>query len=234
MGFFVAMCFPPSGVTSQNLPDGYRNNNSDWWSHTGKPDEGNEGIIQKRELPASNFEVLGLKLEDEIFDRATEKLGKTTVVRRGDASTGRSQICYSSVGKREKIHLIFEKGELNDALYLFTDGPGWDGSDQCTGSSLITSNLSTGSGLHLGQSSAQVRALLGKASFLSKDKIIYSMMVQKKTSAADFAKLKKQNPELKDDELHRNYESYTFGAYIEVRFAKDRLIYLAISKTESY
>jgi hypothetical protein len=36
------------------------------------------------------------------------------------------------------------------------------------------------------------------------------------------------------DELHRNYDYYTLGVYIEARFLSNKLVYLAISKTESY
>jgi hypothetical protein len=77
-------------------------------------------------------------------------LGKATVVERGDASTGRSQICYSSLGKQSKTYLMFEKGEVNDSFYLFKGGPDWKGSKLCTASNLVTTNLSTASGLRLG------------------------------------------------------------------------------------
>lgn len=226
--------FPCGPAAVQNLEDSSRNKNSDWWSLSARPDTGNDVVVQKRELPTSNFKILGLTLDDEILDRTGEKLGKAGAVERGDASTGRTQICYSSAGKQGKTYLIFEKGEVNDAFYLFTGGPDWDSSDRCTSSSLITSDLSTSSGLHLGQNIAQVRAVLGKPSFASKDKVIYCAMVEKKTSAADFENLRRRNPGLSEDELSRNYEYYTLDAYVEARFVKDRLVYLAISKTESY
>jgi|SRR5882672_1863694 len=230
----VMSLFPGGPATVHRLQDGSRKKDSDWWSLTARPDAGHEVVIQKRELPAANFKILGLTLDDEIFDKAEEKLGKAGAVQRGDASTGRSQICCSSAGKQGKIYLIFEKGEVNDAFYLFTGGPDWDSSDGCTSTSLLTNDLSTSSGLHLGQNSAQVKAVLGKPSFASTNKLIYYAMVEKKTSAADFENLKKRNLGLAEDELHRNYEFYALGVYVEVRFVKDRLVYLAISKTESY
>jgi len=162
-----------------------------------------------------------------------KKMGKTTVVQRGDASTGRSQICYSSPGKEPKIYLIFEKGEVNDAFYLFTGGPDWNASDRCTDSNLIAETLSTRSGLHLGQTRAQVRTILGKPSLVSGDKMIYSLDAQKKTSVADLQNLRRQNPAISDDEFHKGYDFYTLGVYIEARFLTDKLVYLAISKTES-
>lgn len=225
---------PNGDAAIQSPPQGYPKDNSDWWSYTGRSDSDREEINQQRELPPSNFTILGLSLDDEIFDRAIKKLGRASVVMRGDASVGRTQICYSSVGKQDKAYLIFEKGEINDAFYLFTGGPDWDASDRCVASDLVTGKLSTGSGLRLGQTSAQVKAILGKPSSASPNKITYSLMAQKKTSTADLEKVRKQNPGLSEAELRTNYEFYTLSAYVEGRFVKDRLVYLAISKTESF
>jgi len=231
---FAANSLPLAAETAQTGPPGYTSDNSDWWSYTRRPEADDEAISQKRELPASNFQILGFKLNDETFGKATAKLGRANVVERGDASTGLSQICYSSPGKQSKTYLIFEKGEVNDAFYLFSVGPDWKGSELCTEANLVTPNLSTASGLHLGQTSAQVKAILGKPSFVADDKIIYSLGVEKKTSAADFENVRQRNPQLSQDELHRSYDFYSLGVYIEARFLSGKLVYLAISKTEGY
>ncbi len=225
---------PLAAATVQTVSPSYTRDNSDWWSLTRTLGAEDEVIPQESDLQDSNFQILGFKLNEEAFGKAMAKLGKATVVERGDASTGRSQICYSSPGRKSKTYLIFEKGEVNDAFYLFGVGPDWKGSEQCSESNLVTANLSTASGLHLGQTSAQVRAILGKPGFASDDKIIYSVNVEKKTPVADFENLKKRNPQMTQDELHRNYDYYTLGVYIEARFLSDKLVYLAISKTESY
>jgi len=229
-------CVPPCislvAAATQTDSHGYTDDNSDWWSLTRKADADYENISQRRELPTSTFQILGIKI-DETFRKVAAKLGKTTVVQRGDASTGRSQICYSSLGGR-KTYLIFEKSEVNDAVYLFSGGPDWKGSDLCSESNLVTKDVSTASGLQLGQTIAQVRAILGKPSSAGTDKLIFFLVVEKKSSAADLEKLKRQNPGISHDELHRNYDSYVLGVYIEGRFVSGKLTYLAISNTESY
>ena len=222
---------PLVATTVQTVPPGYTRDNSDWWSLTRTDDE---VVPQEGDMQDSNFQFLGFKLNDATFGKAKAKLGKATVVERGDASAGRSLICYSSPGKKSKTYLIFEKGEVNDAFYLFNVGPDWKGREQCSESNLVTANLSMDSGLHLEQTSAQLRALLGKPSFASDDKIVYFFSVEKKTSAADFETLKRQNPQMTQDELHRNYDSYTLGVYIQTRFLSGKLVYLGVSKTETF
>ena len=233
--FIVAVTlFPPAATSAQTVTPGYTSDNSDWWSYTRRSDV-DEGKSQNREPAASNFQILGLKLDDdEIFSKATTKLGKAPIVERGDASTGRSQICYSSPAKQGKIYLVFEKGEVNEAFYMFSGGPDWQGSDLCTKSNLITKNLSVASGLHIGQTPAEVRGVLGKPSVETGNKLIYSLGVQKKSTAADFKNLKPRYPDLSEEELHRNYEFYTLGVYIEARFRNGNLTYLAVSETEAY
>src|SRR6267154_2910383 len=198
----IVSCLTLVSSIAQIGPPGYTSDNSDWWSYTRRPEAEDEGVSQKREPSASNFHILGFNLSDETFGKATAKLGKATVVERGDASTGRSQICYTSPGKQLKTYLIFEKGEVNDAFYLFNIGPDWKGSELCTESNLVTTTLSTGSGLRLGQTTAQVRAILGKPSVITGRKVIYSFGVEKKTSAPDFENLKQRNPQLSQEELH--------------------------------
>jgi hypothetical protein len=225
--FFV----PVLGLATQSTRD-----NSDWWSQLRTDDSGREVAVLKQEPAASNFKILGIDLgDDSLFSKAVAKLGEAQTVQRGDASSGRSQICYTSLQDRpNRIHLVFETGEVSDWFYLFEDGPDWKGSDLCVKSNLVTKNLSVASGLRLGQTPAEVKAILGKPSAVIGNKIIYSFEVEKKTSTGDFDKLRQQHPSLSEEELHRNYESYSLGVYIEARFAQSKLNYLAVSKTEAY
>ena len=213
-----------------------RHDNSDWWSHLRTDDSGREVAVLKREPAATNFKILGIDLGDNgLFGKAVAKLGEAQTVHRGDASSGRSQICYTSLQDHEnRIHLVFESGEVSDWFYLFAGGPDWKGSDVCAKSNLVTKNLSVASGLRLGQTPAEVKAILGKPSAVLANRIIYSFEVEKKTSAGDLDKLRHQNPSLSEEELHRNYDSYSLGVYIEARFAQSKLNYLAVSKTAVY
>lgn len=221
-------------VKAQGGPPGYTSDNSDWWSHTRRLEFDKKSLVQNREPSPSNFQIVGLELDDEVFSKATFKLGKAPIVERGDAATGRSQVCYVSPEEQGRIHLVFEKGEVNEVLYLFEGGPDWKGSDLCIKSNLITKNLSVASGLRLGKTPAEIRDVLGKPSVVAADKLIYIFSVEKKTSAADFESLKPRYPELSEEELHRNYEFYTLGVYAEARFSNGKLTYLALSKTEAY
>ena len=136
---------------------------------------------QAREVSSSNFEVLGIHLADGMFSQAAAKLGAATIIERGDASTGRQQACYVSAQDGTKVHLIFERGEVDFTYYLFVDGPDWDGSDRCVRTNLISRSLATASGVHLGQTPSQVIAILGPPSRRGKDELIYSLNVRKKT-----------------------------------------------------
>ena len=125
----LLLVFPLAGLATQS-DDTVRLDNSDWWSTSRSSDSGEDIKTQERELASPNFRVLGVTLGETMFSRAATKLGKATTVERGDASTGRRQVCYSSAGPQEKVHLIFEQGEVGYTFYLFAGGPAWEGADR--------------------------------------------------------------------------------------------------------
>src|SRR5260370_13352252 len=107
------------------------NDDSDWWSiikDEGKPG-GIEVQVQKAETAESNFKILGADLGHQY---PLAKLGRPTSVQRGDAATGRSQVCYASqggpTGDSHKVYLVLEDGEVHPAFCLLSGGPdraGW-------------------------------------------------------------------------------------------------------------
>lgn len=218
---------------AQTIPLASRGDNSDWWStlRPSAPDE--EVNVLKREPAAYNFRILGIELDPDLLEKSAAKLGKATKVTRGDASLGREQACYVSAGNSEKVHLIFEQGEVLSSFYLFVRGADWDGSDQCVPSKLISANLATASGLHLGQTPSQVLAILGKPSVRRRDNLIWSFSVKKKTTPEDLKEARRHNPQMSDEDFHANYDFYDLGVGIDARFVHSRLVYLAISKAET-
>jgi len=208
--------------------------NSDWWSD-GKSDDSDESIqTQERKLPDSDFRILAIQLGEETFSRAAVKLGKTTLVERGDAAGGRTQACYVSAEGPEKIYLVFEQGEVDYAFYLFTGGPAWSGSEQCRPSKLISQGLLTGSGIKLGQTRAEIISILGKPSVQSEKKLIYFVHSKEKASKEDLKRTREQYPELSEKDFHDNYDFYDLGAFVDARFRDGKLTYLAVLRTETY
>lgn len=189
----------------------HRGDNSDWWSLT--RDVNGPNIKPQKRVPAdTNFSILGIALGNAQVDQLAAKLGKAPIVDRGDAATGRDQVCYFA-DSAPAVYLIFEEGEVDFAFYLFSDGPNWKGSELCAKSSLISSKLRTDSGLALGQTRSQVEAILGKPTAIRPNELIYLDSVEIKP--ADHG------------------ASYNLWAQIEARFSKGRLTYLGVLKSET-
>jgi hypothetical protein len=206
---------------------------SDWWSIIRKNDSAEVAKPQELDIPVSNFLVLGVKVGKDDLEGIQKKLGTARVVGRGDASTGRSQICY--IGANGQTYLLFEMGEVQYAFYLFDHGPEWSGRDQCTRSKLVTSSLRTGSGLHLGQSQGDVQAILGKPTVRRRnDQWVYFKQIRKKSSAAEMKKAREYYSNLSDKEFHENYDFYDLSVYIVAKFKDGRLVYLGVSKSDTY
>jgi len=167
--------------------------------------------------------IAGVSLGENQFTQAEAIFGKAAHIERGDASTGREQVCYKSRGDSGKVYLVFEQGEVSDTFYLFSDGPDWNGSKSCVTSNRVSSNIRISSGLALGQTHEQVVGILGRPNINTTNKLEYFWAGQKKISPEEFKELRRQHQDLSDEELHRNYDYYDVDVEIEARFASSKL-----------
>lgn len=211
---------------------------SDWWSNLA--DYVNADLsapqtrTQHRELDSPTLEIATIKVGLGEIGKAATKLGKATVVRRGDAATSRIQACY--ISDDSDTHLIFEEdGEgFGASFYLFRDGPAWNGSNLCARSPLVSQGVSTASGLHLGLTATQVEAVLGKPSTALPGKLVYSFEVEKRTSASKLKRLRAQNPNLSDKDFHDSFDLYYIDSFVVAKFTASKLTYLAVTQSETY
>jgi hypothetical protein len=228
----LVLGFPLAGPATETT-NTIRLDNSDWWSANRSPDSDNNIKPEKREFAAANFQILGIDLNDTMFSKAAAQLGTSTIIERGDASTGRHQACYVSSGDKQQVHLIFEQGEVEWTFYVFSGGRAWQGSDQCVTSKRVAQNLATASGLRLGQTPAQVVAILGKPTKRQENELTYFFSIKKKASAGDLRQARQQNPGMSEKDLQENYGFYDLNAAICARFTQSKLTYLAVSKSET-
>jgi hypothetical protein len=209
------------------------NDSSDWWSMLNERSPEVTLKPQHREPASSNFQILGVELEQG-FTELAGKLGQARVVERGDGAAGRSQLCYESAGDSGAVHLIFEHGEINYSFYLFAGGANWKGDDLCLKSKRVSRGLKTASGLALGLTPNQLETILGGASSRTKDKLVYEFEVDKTTSTEQFEQLRKRFPDRTEKQLHESYDRFTLSVFVEARFDASGLNYLVVSKSEVY
>jgi hypothetical protein len=225
LSFYASICASLGGQ-SIRLED-----SSDWWSMN---NQRNLGLymepIEKR-FDTRNFKILNLSLDTLTFAAVASKLGKAPVVERGDASTGRSQICYTSGTSADKIHLVFEFGEgQSSAFYLFRGGVDWSGSNRCVKSSKLTENVSTEIGLRLGLPRVQVEAILGKADVAEGDRIAYGREFYRRATKEEFERSRQEYPEsLSDEAAEGKFGSVPVTMELQARFKDSKMNYLYVS-----
>jgi len=262
---------PPFKVSTQSaapLGDDLHDD-SDWFSGlrpTGSDSElsgdADTSSVQEREIPPTNFRILGIDLSPDMFKPIEQRFGKLHEVQRGDASSGRSQVCYVSANGEPKVHLIFEQGEVDSSVYIFVGGPDWYGNDRCLPSKLVSEKLASASGLRLSLTPAQVIAILGKPSrcqipapfTTSNDstpknspypcghrpatnspetELLYSLHKTRTMTAQERADFLRNNPTLTPQDVDERWATYDWGAGIDARFTHGRLTFLAISLSET-
>jgi hypothetical protein len=159
--------------------------NSDWWSDL-RVDRSGRTVLEKyglgnvrRDKPdPSNLRILGVNMVLDSMqpsDKIRPKVGKATVVERGDAAAGREQICYAARSGKAKV--IFEDGECDTTFYVIGRGPTWNGIEYCSVSDRVSDTVTTGSGIKLGMTPAQVERILGKPSMARDNVLLYTYEV---------------------------------------------------------
>ncbi len=201
---------------------------SDWWSLIRQV--GQEGGCSKpsKEKPnGANFVIAGVNLrhEDPIRD-AEEKVAKASAIsERGDAASGRRQICFKSESESGRFKLIFEEGEIASVAYLIDGGPNWSESEKCVVSPKISGNLATESGLRLGMTATEAEKILGKPCIQSNDGIEYDFDYQ-------YLLPLEERPRFKDSEFDPDEPFDWFGT-IKVKFREAKAYYIAILTGET-
>jgi len=209
----------------------YLTDNSDWWSFVRVDSYGIKVKPGNTELEKKHFGIGGSTLGSS-FETLMAKFGKAAIVSRGDAASGRQQICYEASKHNSKQHLVFEFGEVEETFYLFQDGPAWTGQELCT--KISSTHWVTPSGLKLGITRSQVEKILGPPDATNGDRIVYVRETKRKTSPEEFARLRKDYPrELTDKKAHEWFDFVDLSTFIDARFSHSKLIYLAVSKTET-
>ena len=227
---FVFVCLFLSEVTlgqAVKLKD-----RTDWWSINNERSSRATPKISNENIAVGTFQIAGVTLGRDQFKKFAANMGEAPTVERGDASTGRQQVCYVAAGAATKPYLIFEFGEDETNFYLFADGAEWTGQKLCTKTNHVSFNLATASGLKLGLTPAQVEAILGKPDGTFENRLIYVREIMQKTTPAEFEELRRNYPDHLSDRLaHENFDSYSVEVYIEARFGKTGMNYLAVSKS---
>lgn len=212
----------------------YLADNSDWWSRLRTEETQVQIPEQKREPSPTNLRILGVDLAQNFhLTQAIARLGPVLAVQRGDAATGREQVCYVSEPGAGNVHLIFEEGEVEESFYLFEGGPPWKGESFCKPSKLVSASVRNDAGLGLGETRSQVESILGKPSQSRRDRLEYIFSVTKKTSAKDLAEWRKANPGMTEKEIEGNYGSYNLWIEVEVRFEGSKSSYVGILWSET-
>jgi hypothetical protein len=190
---------------------------------------------QRREIPAADFQILGVAFGPGEIRDAVERIGKTTALSIGDAQFTSTQACYVSA-KTGDVHLIFvEDGEgLGASLILFGAGHPWNGNQSCSKASGVSRAIATANGLHLGMTLPETKAILGTPSKTAADRLEYSFRVKKRTSAARLQLLRGIESYMSDAEFHRSYDFYNLDEHIVARFVSSKLNYLAIARYQTY
>jgi hypothetical protein len=194
---------------------------------------------QHGELAKGNFQIAGVDLanwgsdpSEDAFRVVSSVLGKIETQATGDAGDYDESACYRPLDTSDNTRLFFGKGEVAFYFTLASNNSSLKPRQHCHPSSKVYKSLATASGLHLGQTSELVIAILGLPTRHShqnhSDFLVYDSETRKKTSAKDLARLRQLYPGYTEKELLRDYEFYDLSETIRVKFVDDQLAEITV------
>jgi hypothetical protein len=172
--------------------------------------------IRKEKLSDVRLTVLGITIGKHTLADVQNIMGPAVRLQRGEQQP--YQLCYVSKSGNDKTAVIFEAGPLGSwekitAISLFSDKSQYHDYMQCTKSSKISKNVTTGDGLGLSINQAGLKERLGQPSKEENGNIIYVYEVTE------------QDSKTKND--------WIIYSTVEAIFRKNNMNVLSITKTIS-
>ena len=176
-----------------------------------------------------NESILGFELGKHTLEDVQAKLGRSVPIspREGEPF----KICYFS-NQRPEIFVVFEATSKDDGLLAYSvtsDLAKISDRDECVQSPILSKSILTGGTLKLGMTRAQLQGAFGKASRTEGNKLFYIYQAKHKMSDDEMKSMAEDWP----DEVKKNpYWNYT--SVMEIELLKNKIIFMRVSKTETY
>jgi hypothetical protein len=205
-------------------------------------DDGRKIRMQHGELPSANFQIADVDLagHEGVLDQAARILGRVSTKATGDASTALETACYRSADRGDSTILQFGRGEVQYSFELTSGGTTRNQRFPCLPSVKISRQLATASGLRLGETPDQAIAVLGlptrrsSNATLGRMVLAYQFETMKKTAPRDLAEIRKQHPEMSEQEFVAGYSLYNLEESIHATFVRGILTDLAVDRLAVY
>jgi hypothetical protein len=188
------------------------------------------------DLAPDSTTILGITLGQSNLATVRAKFGQAELWRDGDASTAESKVCYVAQ-KPNSLAIIFaSNAEMAPGQDVVTDIrilklDDYKDASKCLTLALGADQIRTASGLKIGISRENVRAILGPSSRESQNQWSYDRDVERLVQKSD------KNYELwlaRRQECFEGREPYfTISSGITVRFRNDSVVALIFSRNDS-
>lgn len=150
-----------------------------------------DGTAASREgdLPLSSREILGFRLGEHSFDDARRLFGQAQRWHSGDAAASESKVCYLVRDSEEQATLVLSansemSGGAVDGMSLIAGSTRF--AERCLSiASRRPSEVRTSSGIHLGMSLPQLKAVLGQPTEVRGSHVFYTYCSEKRLGPTD-------------------------------------------------
>ncbi len=187
--------------------------------------------VRHEEIDSGHITVLGVMAGARTIEWVTAKLGHAVPFNRGTKERPAMAVCY--VSDRDNTKALFVAGPrgVRDQIMeikLISGDVRFDDADRCARSALVSREIATGSGIRLGATPAEIKALLGPPTDESPGFLGYEFHVERRLTEAEVGRIEKRWPDV------RKYPYHDVSSSVEARFAGKRLKRLDLYRLVTY
>lgn len=186
----------------------------------------------KVEIASADTTIIGLTIGHSSLNDVQMKLGRASVIRVSREEESDVSICYAS--PKDDTVLAFYSGPMGgwaDVTWfaLWSRDAEFAGRSRCTLSDLVSRNLATASGIHLGLTKSELENFEGTPTRATSTRDIYDYLCRRKMTEEEIKSFKTA-----DNWDARKDPFFDRSSWLHVWYASARASRIEVGKIESY
>ncbi len=187
--------------------------------------------MRHEEIDSGHITVLGVTAGARTIEWVMAKLGNAVPFNRGTKERPLMAICYASNIDNTRVLFVAGPRGVRDQIteiQLISEDVRFDDAPRCVRTTYVSKDIATGSGLKLGMTPAEIKALLGPPTDESPGFLGYEFHVERRLTEAEVERIEKRWPDV------RKYPYHDVSSSVEARFAGKRLKRLDLYRLVTY
>jgi len=181
-------------------------------------------------VDSAHLTILDLTISKDTIEGVQSRLGVTKPLPKAEPHDWDRKVCYKATPKSDGTVLLFGTSRMQLAMFsIISSRQNFKWRAECRESPLVSRSVSTKSGIRLGLSASQLKAMLGKPTEETKRELKWVFETRKPMTDKEMYELAKSFGKQKLEDAY-----WYVNTYLEATFVNSELMSVQIARTVTY